>query len=137
MAASSTPGHQETFHIPYGYRINNTLKAKIGKEIRGLSSCSGTIKKEGSLVTEQGEWGPGLLLDAGQTLGKGASLTSSMRLLSAIKMEVIGGTTAKNNKMTSLDGDKEAVNYPQQRRMRKATTNLRGKETVTSTRPQG
>lgn len=39
---------------------------------------------------EAREWGPGLLLDAGQAPGQGASLTSSMSLLSAVKMQLIG-----------------------------------------------
>lgn len=60
-------------------------------------------------MAQQREWGPGLLLDARQTPGRGASLTSSMRLRLAIKMQLIGGTTAKNNKMTSSEGTRRQL----------------------------
>lgn len=60
-------------------------------------------------MTQPRQWGPGLLLDAGQTPGRGASLTSSMCLLLAIKMRLIGGTTAKDNKMTSFEGTRRQL----------------------------
>lgn len=64
---------------------------------------------------EEWEWGPGFLLDAGQTPGKGASLTSSACLLSAIKTQIIGAVATgepRSNKRTSLEGDKEAGLLP-------------------------
>lgn len=86
-------------------------------------------------MTEQGEWDPGLLLDAGQTPGLGASLTSTMCLLSVIKMELIGGTSAKNNKMTSLEGTRSQLIILNKEGCTGHRQPLR-KETVTSTGSQ-
>lgn len=67
---------------------------------------------------EEWEWGPGLLLDAGQTPGEGASLTSSMCLWSVIKTRLIGAVVMEEpvrSKRTSLERVGRQVYHPQQR----------------------
>lgn len=67
---------------------NQRLEKRLGDLTPGVELLK---KKEATeLCNEKWEWGPGLLLDAGQTRGEGASLTSSMCLLLVIKTQFIG-----------------------------------------------
>lgn len=52
-------------------------------------------------------------------------------------MQLIGGTTAKNNKMTSSEGTGRQLITLNKEACGRATANLRCKETVTSTGPPG
>lgn len=82
---------------------NQRLEKRLGDLTPGVELLK-KRKKPLSSATEEWERGPGLLLEAGQTPGKGASLTSIMCLLLVIKTQIIGAMVIeelRSNERTS------------------------------------